>query len=332
MTQATMYALGKQTLLLMRFLGYSFVLFFLIDSASLLIPLKFTNSLWEFETIGQIIERLPVVLMAPVLIFAGEEAHRFRWEFILLKVLNWAIFLFAILTFLSAPLFIVNSFRVQEIRHSEIIARSTQQNEPLRQLNERLNAAKTDDEIRNVLRSLPVPGNQRPNLNNPQEQKTRILEQIDKNQEQIKERVETDKTSQSRAIWRNGLKWATVALIAGGLLAYFWQVTRWARLPILIESDRKQYEEAVIGQPSLLNVNADNQSIDYGADAPPDLPQEGFIKFRQQEEIDYGADVPTDLSQDEFIKFRSQEEIDYGANAPIEENLPLKPLDPNPKD
>ncbi|MFN5855681.1 MAG: HpsJ family protein [Pseudanabaenaceae cyanobacterium] len=294
MNQATVYTLGRQTLLLMRFLGYSFVLFFLIDTASLLIPLRFTNAVWEFETIGQIIERLPIILMAPILIFFGEETHRFRWEFIVLKVLNWTMFLFAILMFLAAPLFIVNSFRVQEIRHSEAISRSTQQNEPLRQISERLNLAKTDDEIRNVLKLLPVQGNQRPNLSRPQEQRQRILEQIEKSQQQIKEQLENDKKFQSRAIWRNGLKWASVALISGGLVAYFWQLTRWARLNILLDSSSHEYDGEVIVQPGILGLSG-NELIDYGADAPPDLPVTPLITSNNQL-IDYGADAPIEAN------------------------------------
>ncbi len=304
MNQEVMYALGRQTILLMRFLGYSFVLLFVIDSASLLIPLRFTNAVWEFETIGQIIERLPVVLMAPVLVFFGEETYRFRWEFILLRILNWAMFLFAILLFLAAPLFVVNSFRVQEIRHSEIITKSTQQNEPLRQLNERLNIAKTDDDVRSILKSLPVQGNQRPNLSRPQEQKRRILEQVEKNQQQIKEQLENDKNLQSRVIWRNGLKWTVVSLITGGLLAYFWQLTRWARLPILIEPNILEDSEGASIQPSLLDMSVDQEAIDYGADAPPDLPETRLIA--------------TD-----------HEAIDYGADAPVEANPPFKPLEPD---
>lgn len=232
--------------------------------------------------------------MAPILIFFGEETHRFRWEFIVLKVLNWTMFLFAILMFLAAPLFIVNSFRVQEIRHSEAISRSTQQNEPLRQISERLNLAKTDDEIRNVLKLLPVQGNQRPNLSRPQEQRQRILEQIEKSQQQIKEQLENDKKFQSRAIWRNGLKWASVALISGGLVAYFWQLTRWARLNILLDSSSHEYDGEVIVQPGILGLSG-NELIDYGADAPPDLPVTPLITSNNQL-IDYGADAPIEAN------------------------------------
>ncbi len=323
-----MYALGGQTVLLVRFLGYSFVLLFLIDAASLLIPLRFTNAVWEFETIGQIVERLPILLMAPILVFFGEETYRFRWEFIVLKVLNWAMFLFAILMFLAAPLFIANSFRVQEIRHSEIISRTTQQNEPLRQISERFNLAKTDDEIQNVLRGLPLQGNQRPNLNKPQEQKKRILEQIEKSQKQIKEQLENDKNLQSRAIWRNGLKWTLVSLIAGGLLAYFWQLTRWARLAILIDPKNREDLEEVITSPNLLKSNVDEELIDYGADAPPDLPENRLTVSQQS--VDYGADALPDLPATPLIQSNNQL-IDYGADAPIEANPPLQSSESNPE-
>jgi hypothetical protein len=43
------------------------------------------NRLWEFEAMGQLVERVPFFLIGLALVFYGKENYRYKWENFLLK-------------------------------------------------------------------------------------------------------------------------------------------------------------------------------------------------------------------------------------------------------
>ena len=61
--------IGRQTFLLFRWLGYGSLFLFLLDVLVIAVPLKFTDAVWELNTYGQIIERVPLLLLSFPLIF-----------------------------------------------------------------------------------------------------------------------------------------------------------------------------------------------------------------------------------------------------------------------
>ncbi len=73
----------------LRWIGYGLLILSLLDTIAVLIPANFGNRLWELQTIGAVVERVPVPLLAMALIFFGEGYDRRGLEDIFLKVLSW---------------------------------------------------------------------------------------------------------------------------------------------------------------------------------------------------------------------------------------------------
>ncbi|PZO43749.1 MAG: hypothetical protein DCF19_03725 [Pseudanabaena frigida] len=226
-------AMGRQTFLLIRILGYSSLSLFLLDLLTIVIPLKFTDAVWELNTYGQIVERVPLLLLSFPLILFGEYSARMKWEQITTKIISWMTLVMAILFFLGVPLAIVNTFRVQNIRQAEVITKTAQQNGPVQEIAERLNKASTDSEIRNVLRSLnPQQQALVAKIPKPQEVKKKLLTEISSSINQIQTQSEDLKRRISSALWKESIKWAIAATISGLFLVYVWIQSKWARVGI----------------------------------------------------------------------------------------------------
>lgn len=225
--------IGIQTLLLLRMLGYFLLFLFLLDMSFALIPLKFTDAAWELNTYGQIIERIPLLLLPFPLIFFGEYNNRMNWERLAPKIVSWMAIPMAIFLLLGIPLIVLNTTRVQNLQHIELLKNSTIQINASEKLADRLNKASEDSEIRDVLKELAL-GQQETLANIPdlQEAKKNLLTKINDAIVENKSQVEIKKRQISIFLWKNCAKWAIAGLLSAILLIYFWIQSKWARLNI----------------------------------------------------------------------------------------------------
>ena len=84
------FAFSQQgSMTIVRVLGYGLLLLALFDIIEMFIPPNFMNPAWEFQTIGALVERVPVPLIGLVLVFFGERHSRTKWEIPILKLLAW---------------------------------------------------------------------------------------------------------------------------------------------------------------------------------------------------------------------------------------------------
>ena len=88
------------SLAMLRLVGYGLITMALLDYISLIFPPQFMNPSWEFQTVGGVVERIPIVLLGLVFVFCGERQARKTIEHKLLKFLSWLTLIFAIVLFL----------------------------------------------------------------------------------------------------------------------------------------------------------------------------------------------------------------------------------------
>ena len=74
---------------ILRLVGYGLLLMAIVDIFFLLIPPQLMNPVWEFETMGTIVERIPITLLGMVLVYYGERSDRAPIETLLLKITSW---------------------------------------------------------------------------------------------------------------------------------------------------------------------------------------------------------------------------------------------------
>ncbi|MBD2384783.1 HpsJ-like protein, cyanoexosortase A-associated [Cylindrospermum sp. FACHB-282] len=210
---------------LLRVLGYGLLLLALFDIIEMFVPPNFMNPVWEFQTFGALVERVPVPLIGLALVFYGELHGRSKWEILFVKVLSWLTLLFALLFFLLIPLGIGNTVRLNKQAAAQITTASQQQISQAEQVEKQLNAA-TPEQIDGFLKSQGrgIEGK------NPEELKSQVLSEVSKAKTQITTQAKATQSSQRLNLLKNSVKWNLGALLSGTLFFTIWKVTKWARI------------------------------------------------------------------------------------------------------
>ncbi|MGE5657625.1 MAG: HpsJ family protein [Actinomycetota bacterium] len=220
---------GEQDLSIyrLRWVGYGLLVLSLFDTISVLTPPDFLNPVWELQTIGALVERVPVPLLGLALIFFGEEYDRTDWEEIVLKALSWITLLLALFFLLMLPLGIFNTLRVNSQNSQQITAQSQQQLTQLQQVQDRLTKGSPEElkTLASELNRLGLPVN----TQQPEELKTQILSKIPQAKQQLETQVKTVQSNQRLALFKNAVKWILGALISSILFFILWRGTSWAR-------------------------------------------------------------------------------------------------------
>ena len=211
----------------LRWIGYGLLILSLLDTIAVLIPANFGNRVWELQTIGAVVERVPVPLLAMALIFFGEGYDRRRLEDIFLKVLSWVCLVLALVFLLMLPLGIFGTIFVNNQNDKQITTQANQQLVQLQQVEERLNKGSPED-LKNLAGELTRLGVQA-DTNNPQELKTQILARITPAKERLQAQSTAVQSNQRLGLLKNAVKWLLGALISSFLFFTIWRGTDWAR-------------------------------------------------------------------------------------------------------
>ena len=221
----------------LRLVGYGLIAMALIDYISIIIPPQLMNPVWEFQTIGSIIERIPVMLLGIAFVFWGERENRTPVETVLLKSLSWFTLAMAIFLLLTFPLNIINGFRIYYNNNAQVNVRITQRVEALNRFQTELESAESIAQISNVLQQQTKSRVNIPDSIDKNQLKTDILQSLTKNQNQLKSQAASLRASKAKTILKHGIKWNLGALISAFIFFFIWQHTFWARIKYQPEDD-----------------------------------------------------------------------------------------------
>ena len=230
-TSPTPPLVGRQTFFVLRNLGYCLIFLFLLDFAALLTPPKFTDSSWELNLFGQVIERIPLLLLSFPLALFGEYNLRKEWEKLILKIVSWLAMVIAVLLMFGVPLTIVNTVRVQGLQQADLLANVTKQTVPMQEISNRLTKAESDSEILEVLRVLnPQQKSSIDKIDDPKAVKNKLLNELTASLTKIDSELAIQKRRIFVYLWKNSVKWIIATLASVIFLLYVWQQSKWARV------------------------------------------------------------------------------------------------------
>lgn len=216
---------------LLRWLGYSLLVLALFDVIEILVPPQLMNPVWEFQSMGALVERVPVPLIGLVLLFYGERNYRAKWEIPLLKILSWLSLLAGILFLLLIPLGIVNTLRINQQNNEQITAQVQQRMTQIQQVQAAVEQAQTKEEIEQLLSSLDSQG-RTPTIKDSA-QLTEVRQQlssfISQGETSMRAQARATRRQQRLTLVKSSVKWNLGALISGALYIGIWQATRWVR-------------------------------------------------------------------------------------------------------
>ena len=219
----------QKSFVIVPWIGYGLLLFTIIEFIYVLIPLQLTDAVWTFQTIGRLVERVPVPLLAFLLIFHRPQQQIKKIELILLRFLSGFALLVGILYLLMIPLGVINTQQINQVNTQQIESQVLQQTQSLQTLRDRLDNAKAESEIQQFLVDLARQGSI-PEFNNPQTAKSQILERIANTEKRIINQAQATKSQKREALIKNSVKWNVGALIAGVWFILIAYLTRWTAL------------------------------------------------------------------------------------------------------
>jgi hypothetical protein len=142
--------------MLSRLVGYALLALVFLDIVDIFIPLKLSDANWEFQVVGNLVERVPVPALGLLLVLYGEKRAR------LIKFISILSILVGILFLLLIPLGISSTLRIDKQNNAQISAQANQQLANLQQFKTQLNNPKALKEIERSLariNSLPCQEN-----------------------------------------------------------------------------------------------------------------------------------------------------------------------------
>ena len=215
---------------IIRWIGYGFLLLALFDVIEMFIPARFMNPNWEFQTIGALVERVAVPLIGFAFVFLAGLNERGNREGIILRILSWLTLLLGILYFIAVPLGVINTVRIYKQQQEQITVRLNQQKTVIEQVKKNLDGPVTQAQMQQFLARLN--GGRAPEIKSPQElqqAKQQVSTLINKGETELQTQVQTARSNQRMNLLKKSVKWNLGALIAGALFITIWRSTAWAR-------------------------------------------------------------------------------------------------------
>ena len=219
-----------RSIALWRLVGYVLLFLFVLDLAEIIIPPRFFNPQWEFQVLGQIVERVPIPFLAFILIFYGGKYLRKTWEYVFLTAASWLTLLIGVLFILAVPLGIVNTIRIDKQTQTTITEGTNQRLEVLQQVETRLKDVQNTEQMQALIAQLnrgrtPVIENEE----QLQEAQSNLKQFVETTRNQLDSRAKALKKQRRRSLLKRSVKWNIGALVSGILFVITWNLTKWAR-------------------------------------------------------------------------------------------------------
>jgi hypothetical protein len=212
---------------LFRLVGYGLLLLTLFDVIETFIPPKVGDPIWRFDTIGNLVERVPVPLLSLMLIFYGERYGRKKREALLLKLLSWLTLLVSVLFLLLIPIGLTSPIAVSDRNNTRIDNEISQSTAQIQQFQDEL--SKTSGSELAVFfqrNNIQVPPG---NLISLEEVKRQVLANSEQVEQNIKAEAEARRRQLRIALMKSSVKWNLGALVSSVLFLRIWRDTSWAR-------------------------------------------------------------------------------------------------------
>jgi hypothetical protein len=233
------YTRQLHSITLCRWLGYGLLLLALLDFIAILIPLDLMNPVWEFRSIGALVERTPVLLIGLVMVFWGEEDYRHPREKWILKGLTWVTIIISIGLLVLIPLCFVNSIRIHQLKIEEVNRFREGNLALVKQLEDKLNQTNSVEEMQLLLNRgftsrSPIVLDVNQPLTVVKAEIPTLLEPVKSGIDRQAQAALKSAKNEQPGLLKQSIKSALGALIAAVICIRIWQSTLWVRkTPIL---------------------------------------------------------------------------------------------------
>jgi hypothetical protein len=219
----------KRSFALLRFIGYSLLIFSLFDYLAILLPPQLTNPNWEFQAISQMVDHVWSILLGFAFIFLFNKSSIVNVKQIgILKLLSWLSLVIGIFYLLMLPLGINNSLTLYRTINNQFTTQQSQQQEQIQKITEKLKTVTSPQQLSSIAASLNIPIE--PNSQqSPQDLKNKISQQIQNSAQNAINVANTAKREQTKNLIKTAVRINLGTIISGVCFIILWRLTGWIR-------------------------------------------------------------------------------------------------------
>ncbi|NJK33988.1 MAG: hypothetical protein HC919_03030 [Oscillatoriales cyanobacterium SM2_2_1] len=240
---------------LLRFIGYGFLVFALLNFGEALLPPKFAQDpSWEFQAVAKVAGTSAIPILGFGLVFYGEAKMRSPLGRTFVGVLSWLALATGILYVILMVIGISATFRINnDLRTQAERVRSRQSQGVERARNELKN--RSDAELLQLLTQISQTApNLKPDATNPRQQ---IEQLIEGRGAEVERTIVEQENSSFRSLLKQSLKINLESLISGILLMGIWRFTGWARVGAKKKKRRSQrpaYPGSIVSEETVMSA------------------------------------------------------------------------------
>ena len=204
---------------ILALVGYCLLGLTLFDILDILIPPRFLDPAWEFQALGNIVERVAVPLLALGLILYS-ETKPFRISFVSRFCL-----VLGLIFFLMVPLGISDTLRINAQNEQRASGQFNQQKAQIQQVKSLITNSTTAPELETLKKQLNIPDSNL-NTNNPNELRKQLLAQVTQAENNLAVQAPAEQRRSRNALLKKSVKWNVGALVSSFVFITMWLKTR----------------------------------------------------------------------------------------------------------
>ena len=214
---------------LLRFIGYGLLILSIIDLIDTFVPLRLMDPLWQFQTFGQLVERVPVPLIGLSLVFYGARNRRTKWEKSLLNILSWGALLAGIGYIILVPLGLFSTLQIDRSGDNQFKQQIAQGMTQIESIKSQLKEVKTEAQMQALLNSIQGLPPEIKEFQQLEDSKQKLTAFITKGADGLMNQLKQTYFERRLQLLKESVKWNLGSLVSGVLFMGIWQMTKWAR-------------------------------------------------------------------------------------------------------
>ncbi|AFY72985.1 hypothetical protein Syn7502_00854 [Synechococcus sp. PCC 7502] len=206
------------------YVGYGLALFSLLDLIIYLIPLKFFDFSWEFNTFNYFVDSSPGTLIGFWLILSRElkqDLDKFKIEKTLIRVFAWFSLFLSLIYFALIPLGVSASLKLTRVTNIQYSIQEKQKISQAEELRKKINTA-TDQELEVFQKQIPNTSETPNPIQSPGKIRENLLQQLDDQIKTVQSQIEESVNNSNESIRKRTVKSVVGAVIIALLFLRFW--------------------------------------------------------------------------------------------------------------
>ena len=212
--------------LLSRFSGYALLILSLFDLLDILIPLHLMDSPWQFETLGQLVERVPIPIIGLFLVFYGVRDWLAKWEKSLLNIISLGTLLAGIGYLILVPVGVVSALQIDRFNDNQMkqqIAQNATQGDSIKKQIKEIKTETQMQALLNKIEQVPPEISESQQLENSKQKLTNL---ITVGAENLANQSQQNYFQKRLQLLKQSVKWNLGSLITGVLFIVIWNMTK----------------------------------------------------------------------------------------------------------